>query len=157
VCGVAQRLVNHDVQSLLAISTQACPQGDIPRPTIVAMSLTFSGVVFDAIEPARVAEFWAAALEWTGHETGTRGEEIIYANEGETQYGPPSIVFQPVPEIKGVKNRVHLDLYGDDQAGEVARLERLGASRVDVGQDEGRTFIVLADVEGNEFCVLREP
>jgi hypothetical protein len=52
---------------------------------------------------------------------------------------------------------VHLDLYGDDQAGDVARLERLGAHRVDVGQGEGRTFVVLADVEGNEFCVLREP
>lgn len=120
------------------------------------MGLTFTGVVFDAAEPDRVADFWAAALGWTGRGSGDRGEAIIEAQQGETVYGPPSIVFQPVPEAKTVKNRVHLDFYAEDQAAEVARLESLGARRADVGQGDGRSFIVMADVEGNEFCVLSE-
>ncbi|WP_344790304.1 VOC family protein [Gryllotalpicola daejeonensis] len=120
------------------------------------MALTFTGVVVDSADPARVADFWAAALGWSGRSSGERGEVIIEPAEGETRYGPPSIVFQPVPEPKSVKNRVHLDLYADDQGAEVTRLETLGARRVDVGQGDGRSFVVLADVEGNEFCVLSE-
>ena len=54
-----------------------------------------------------------------------------------------------------MKNRLHLDLRPDDQAAEVARLEALGATRVDVGQGDDVTWVVLADPEGNEFCVLR--
>ncbi|MCU1658318.1 MAG: hypothetical protein JWO57_2974 [Pseudonocardiales bacterium] len=63
----------------------------------------------------------------------------------------------PVPEGKQVKNRLHLDLApraSDDQAADVARLVSLGATRVDIGQDERATWVVLADPEGNEFCVL---
>ena len=118
------------------------------------MALTFSGVVFDSADPARVADFWQAALGWSGREPGPRGESVIFPNEGETALGPPSIVFQPVPEAKVVKNRVHLDLASDDPEVEVARLEGLGARRVDVGQPVDATFVVLVDVEGNEFCVL---
>nr|WP_231747718.1 VOC family protein [Auraticoccus cholistanensis] len=75
----------------------------------------------------------------------------------------PGLVFVPVPEGKQVKNRLHLDLapWGeDDQEAEVARLVGLGARRVDVGQserpgaDQPPTWVVLADPEGNEFCVL---
>ncbi len=68
----------------------------------------------------------------------------------------PGLVFVPVPEAKQVKNRLHIDLAPrahDDQAAEVARLEAMGAKRVDVGQGDAR-FVVLADPEGNEFCVL---
>ena len=54
-----------------------------------------------------------------------------------------------------MKNRLHLDLRPEDQAAEVARLEALGATRVDVGQGDDVTWVVLADPEGNEFCVLR--
>jgi hypothetical protein len=62
-----------------------------------------------------------------------------------------------VPEGKTVKNRVHLDLRPDDQAAEVLRFEALGAQRVDVGQADNpdTTWVVLADPEGNEFCILR--
>jgi hypothetical protein len=59
-----------------------------------------------------------------------------------------------VPEGKEVKNRLHLDLRPDDQAAEVARAEAMGATRVDIGQGEV-TWVVLADPEGNEFCILR--
>ena len=66
----------------------------------------------------------------------------------------PDILFQKVPESKSVKNRVHLDLRPDDQFAEVERLLGLGARRVDIGQREVR-WVVMADPEGNEFCVLR--
>ena len=67
----------------------------------------------------------------------------------------PDLVFLRVPDDKTVKNRIHYDLRPDaDQAGEVARLEALGARRADIGQGQP-TWIVLSDPEGNEFCVLR--
>ncbi|CAN5829421.1 hypothetical protein BH24ACT6_BH24ACT6_14410 [soil metagenome] len=65
------------------------------------------------------------------------------------------ILFAAVPEDKTVKNRIHLDLRPDDQAAEVARYEALGARRVDVGQSNDVTWVVMADPEGNEFCLLR--
>ena len=66
----------------------------------------------------------------------------------------PDILFLRVPEGKAVKNRLHLDFRPDDQAAEVARLEGLGARRVDIGQGD-QSWVVLADPDGNEFCVLR--
>jgi hypothetical protein len=65
------------------------------------------------------------------------------------------LVFVPVPESKTVKNRVHLDVspVGSDPDEGVARLETLGATRIDIGQGE-QHWVVLADPEGNEFCVL---
>jgi hypothetical protein len=76
--------------------------------------------------------------------------------EGSPEDGvAPDILFLKVPEGKAVKNRLHLDLRPKDQAAEVARLEALGAHRVDVGQGADATWVVLADPEGNEFDVLR--
>ena len=66
----------------------------------------------------------------------------------------PGLVFVPVPEAKRIKNRLHIDLVPDDRDAEVERLLALGASRADVGQDDEVTWVVLADPEGNEFCVL---
>ena len=67
----------------------------------------------------------------------------------------PDLVFYLVPEDKVVKNRLHLDLRPSDQVAEVERLIGLGATRVDIGQRPECTWVVLADPEGNEFCVLR--
>jgi hypothetical protein len=67
------------------------------------------------------------------------------------------MVFVPVPEGKIVKNRLHIDLAphtSQDRDAEITRLERLGASRVSVGQGDEVSWTVLADPEGNEFCVL---
>lgn len=64
------------------------------------------------------------------------------------------LLFLAVPETKSVKNRLHLDLAPGDQAREVERLVALGAVRTDVGQDGTEDWVVLADPEGNEFCVL---
>ena len=69
----------------------------------------------------------------------------------------PYLEFLRTPDVKTVKNRVHLDLRpypGDDQAAEVARLRALGATDVNVGQGADVSWTVLADPEGNEFCVL---
>jgi hypothetical protein len=65
----------------------------------------------------------------------------------------PGLLFVAVPESKTVKNRLHLDFRPDDQDLEVDRLLALGASRIDIGQGE-QSWVVLADPEGNEFCVL---
>ena len=67
----------------------------------------------------------------------------------------PDLVFLLVPDDRVAKNRVHLDLRPSDQYAEVERLIGLGASHVDVGQSSEVTWVVLADPEGNEFCVLR--
>ena len=65
----------------------------------------------------------------------------------------PALLFTPVKDVKAGKNRLHIDLRPDDQESEVERLVGMGARPVDVGQrDVG--WIVLADPEGNEFCVL---
>ena len=69
---------------------------------------------------------------------------------------PPTIVFVTIPESKTVKNRLHIDVspIDSDQATEVDRILSLGARHVDVGQGV-QSWVVLADPEGNEFCVLR--
>ena len=65
----------------------------------------------------------------------------------------PGLLFVLVPEEKTTKNRLHLDFRPDDRDAEVERLLALGATRADVGQGE-QSWVVLADPEGNEFCVL---
>ena len=67
----------------------------------------------------------------------------------------PCLLFIKAPDAKSAKNRLHLDLRPDDRDAEVARLEALGAKRVDIGQGPDVTWVVMADPDGNEFCVLR--
>jgi hypothetical protein len=67
----------------------------------------------------------------------------------------PDLLFLRVPETKTVKNRLHIDLRPEDQDAEVERLLGLGASLADVGQGAEATWVVMADPDGNEFCVLR--
>ena len=119
------------------------------------MTRTGRGAVVACAAPAVGAGGGQAALGWTGRETGPHGEAVLFPRDGETILGPPSLVFQRVPEGKTVKNRLHLDFSSSTQAADVARLEELGARRGDVGQGAHETVVVLADVEGNEFCVLR--
>jgi catechol 2,3-dioxygenase-like lactoylglutathione lyase family enzyme len=107
-------------------------------------------IVVDCTDAERLAEFWCGVLGW----------EIVDRDEGDVEIGGrggmPTILFQPVPEPKTVKNRIHLDVNPTDrdQAEEVERIVALGARRVDVGQGD-QTWVVLADPEGNELCVLR--
>ena len=117
------------------------------------MGSRFTELVIDCADPARVAEFWSRVLDYEVIDRGPTGEVEI----GGSIRGAPTLVFVPVPEAKTVKNRVHIDLNptGADQEAELERLLALGARRVDVGQTAEVTWVVLADPEGNEFCLLR--
>ena len=119
---------------------------------LASVASKFTELVIDCAEPARLAAFWAAVLGYTVRDSQPDGVEI-----GDPAGGTPTLVFIPVPEPKLIKNRVHLDVNptGHDQAAELARLLALGARKVDVGQGPDVTWIVLADPEGNEFCLLR--
>jgi predicted enzyme related to lactoylglutathione lyase len=115
------------------------------------MPSKFTELIVDSTDPNRLAEFWMAVFGWqpTGRYEGAI-EIAVPPGSG------PSLTFVPVPEAKTVKNRFHIDVnpVGCDQDQEVERLVGLGARRIDVGQGE-KSWVVLADPEGNEFCVLR--
>jgi hypothetical protein len=117
--------------------------------------LRIGNVTVDSKDPSALASFWELALGWrrTYEEAG---EVVLEPPAGSPEDGVAAdLVFVRVDDDKVVKNRVHLDLRPDDQAAEVARLEGFGARRVDVGQGPEVSWVVLADPEGNEFCVLR--
>jgi predicted enzyme related to lactoylglutathione lyase len=110
-----------------------------------------AAVVVDCADPRAMARFWGEALGWTLREL-TDDDARLRSAEGVGPY----LEFLRTPDAKTVWNRVHLDLVpyaGDDQAAEAARLQTLGATPADVGQGDV-PWIVLADPEGNEFCVL---
>ncbi|MQA86283.1 MAG: VOC family protein [Streptosporangiales bacterium] len=104
--------------------------------------------------PIRLAGFWQSALGW--RRTYDRDDEVVLEPPaGSPEDGvAPDLLFLRVPEPKTIKNRLHLDLRPQDQAAEVARLEELGARRADVGQGTDVRWVVMADPDGNEFCVL---
>jgi Glyoxalase-like domain len=113
-------------------------------------------LVVDAADPPDLARFWAAALGW---EIADEEPDEVVVEPGGYRYPDPAalpLVFVPVPEPKTGKNRVHLDLATASlahQAAEVERLLGLGARPADIGQGDV-PWQVLADPEGNEFCVL---
>jgi hypothetical protein len=127
-------------------------------------------VVFDSPRPSAIARFWAAALEGYAVAPYDDAELARLRAAGITDimddpsvlvepsgsaaiaFGPmPRLFFQLVPESKVVKNRVHLDLSADDPAAEIARLTELGATVA----AEHEHMTVLADPDGNEFCLSR--
>ncbi|REE97353.1 VOC family protein [Thermomonospora umbrina] len=113
-----------------------------------------AAVVVDCADPRAMVRFWGEAIDWTVHEV-TDDHAVLRSAEGVGPY----LEFRRTPEAEIVGNRVHLDLLpyaGDDQAAEAARLRALGATDVDLGQGDV-PWIVLADPEGNEFCVLGRP
>ncbi len=117
------------------------------------MASLLTEIVIDCGDPLKVGRFWAAVLGWPLVET-EEGWCWLSAT-GEPAGPPPMLVFVPVPEAKTVKNRIHLDLNPSscEQAEELERLRALGARAVDVGQGQV-PWVVLADPEGNEFCLL---
>ena len=118
------------------------------------MQLRIQCLCVDTTDPARLAAFWQAALGW--RRTFAQDDQVVLEPpEGSPEDGvAPDLLFLRVPEEKAGKNRLHLDLRPGDQAAEVARLEGLGASRADVGQGPDVSWVVMADPDGNEFCVL---
>ncbi|MFC4396750.1 MULTISPECIES: VOC family protein [Micrococcaceae] len=119
------------------------------------MSLRIQAIAVDSTDPSIPAAFWEKALGW--RRTHEEDDEIVLEPPaGSTEDGVlPDLLFLKVPEQKELKNRLHLDLRPEDQDAEVARLEELGARQVSVGQGVAATWVVMADPDGNEFCVLR--
>jgi predicted enzyme related to lactoylglutathione lyase len=113
------------------------------------MPSRWSHVVVDAEDPHAQARFWAAVLDW---DTEADGDEVEVKPKGGDG---TALLFVTVPEPKTVKNRLHIDLRPDDRDAEVERIVALGATRADVGQAGDESWVVLADPEGNELCVLR--
>jgi hypothetical protein len=123
------------------------------------MASKLTDLAIDCADPHGLARFWCAVL---GYEVQDEEDEIVTigspaAPEGIDQLGPvpPTLTFARVPEGKTVKNRLHVDVNPTDreQDEEVRRLLDLGARHADVGQGD-QSWVVLADPEGNEFCVL---
>jgi catechol 2,3-dioxygenase-like lactoylglutathione lyase family enzyme len=134
------------------------------------MASRITELVLDCRDPAALAAWWAEVLGWEVLGTEDDGtEDDGTEDDGTVEIGPagqppggpvPTILFEPVPEPTPGKLRLHLDLNATDrdQDAELQRLLTLGARPVDVGQGplrEDMTWHVLADPEGNEFCLLR--
>ncbi|HEX4288462.1 MAG TPA: VOC family protein [Trebonia sp.] len=112
------------------------------------MALTWFSTVIDCRDPESLAAFWCRAL----------GYQVVFRNEREVDIAPgpssfPGLSFLRVTGCKTAKNRLHIDLNPSDQQAEVQRLLALGATRIDIGQGDAE-WVVMADPEGNEFCVL---
>jgi predicted enzyme related to lactoylglutathione lyase len=119
---------------------------------MAGMALRVHHIVVDAHDLPALARFWAQALGWLI--LSEREQEVVI---GPDETAPVGMCFMPVSDVKTVKNRVHLDLTtgSDDRDAEIERLLALGARRVDIGQTGTESWTVLADPEGNEFCVVR--
>jgi predicted enzyme related to lactoylglutathione lyase len=116
------------------------------------MPVRLHHIVIDTHDLPGLARFWTEALDWKV--LSERENEIVI---GTDENAPVGICFMPVTDTKVVKNRVHLDITTSaaDRDQEIERLLALGAQRVDVGQTGKESWTVLADPEGNEFCVIR--
>ena len=108
-------------------------------------------VTFDSENPSIPGKFWSEALGW---QISKSNEELVVV---ENPNGGADLLFLKNPDPRMVKNRVHLDIRPENQTVEVARLENLGAKRIEIGQskDPRTSWVVMEDPEGNIFCVLR--
>jgi predicted enzyme related to lactoylglutathione lyase len=122
-----------------------CMTADAAAPPDVHL-----GLVLDARDPEALAPFWAAALRYKV--LGGAGNYVMLAPDGKEG---PNLLLQRVPEAKAGKNRMHVDVHTPDVQGEAARLEALGARRLEDSprSEFGTTWVQMADPEGNEFCV----
>jgi uncharacterized glyoxalase superfamily protein PhnB len=111
------------------------------------------GLVLDCADPSGLATFWAGALGYDN--VGSAGSYVMLVDRDRAG---PKLLLQQVSEAKSGKNRMHLDIHCDDVDAEVARLEALGATRQldDDRREFGMRWVVMADPEGNEFCVCDE-
>lgn len=116
------------------------------------MSLDLANVTFDCDDVLRVSGFWSAALD----RPLDPDPNEFFASIGITDAQSPNWFFAKVPESKTVKNRVHVDLAADDRKAELARLVDLGATRGRDYDEWGHSWTVMADPEGNEFCLVLE-
>ncbi|WP_433551101.1 VOC family protein [Micromonospora zamorensis] len=114
------------------------------------MTSVWENLTVDARDPARLARWWAEAL---GYQVVAESPDEVEIRQSADPL--PGLVFVPVTDAKDRKNRLHIDLRPANREAEVERLVDMGARHVDIGQGDVE-WTVLADPEGNEFCVLRE-
>jgi catechol 2,3-dioxygenase-like lactoylglutathione lyase family enzyme len=114
------------------------------------VDVRFYQVVIDCADPQALSAFWRG---FTGFEVSQDGDDwsSIKAPDGRSRIG-----FQKVPEGKVVKNRVHIDFVANDEEATALEIEAIGATRRWVSEDPDDPFVVLADPEGNEFCIVRD-
>ena len=113
------------------------------------VDVRFREVVVDCADPPALARWWA---DLTGYAPRTTYDDwSTISNDDQSMM----IGFQKVPEGKVVKNRVHLDFWATDEEAAAREVEAMGATRLWVSEDPEDPFVVLADPEGNEFCLIR--
>jgi hypothetical protein len=122
----------------------------------------FTELAIDCADPGGLARFWCSVLDYQVQDEDdgivTIGSPVLPSGSHHPGPVPPTLTFAHVLESKTVKNRLHLDVNPADreQDEEVRRLLDLGARHADVGQAGDEGWVVLADPEGNEFCVLAD-
>ena len=114
------------------------------------MGSRWDALIVDALDPERLGRWWAEVLDHRVE--SVTPEEVVVGPDVD---GHPRLIFLRHPDAKNAKNRLHLDLRPDDLDAEIERLVNMGARHVDVGQPDDAAWVVLADPEGNEFCILR--
>lgn len=130
------------------------------------MTLDIDFVTVDSHDPEKLAHFWMELLDFelkydsaadpdaATDSVESEREILIQAPHGRRPQA--RVLFIEVHDDKQVKNRLHFDLRPEeDQASYVAKAESLGARKVDIGQGD-KPWVVMADPEGNEFCILRD-
>jgi len=117
---------------------------------MAGMTTNSISLVLDCSDPSALAAFWSKAIGYV--ELGSVENYTLLAPDGAEG---PQLLLQRVPETKAGKNRMHLDIHTPDIHAEASRLEGLGATRVtaDVMEEHGHAWVLMADPEGNEFCV----
>lgn len=108
-------------------------------------------ITIDVEDLDRSAQFWSAVLGLKG---ARRGGSYLYF---ERQGGGPIFCLQRVPEKKTAKSRMHIDIAVEDADAASARVEGLGGKRLQVVEESGTRWIVMADPDGNEFCLEAHP
>jgi predicted enzyme related to lactoylglutathione lyase len=127
--------------------------GALPVKAELTMHPTILNITFDCADAGAQAAFWAAVTGWAAEQRDSTPGHVEY-RVGPPDGSSPRLYFTTVPERKAAKNRVHLDLLPPDgePRDELARLVSLGAV-IAADQPAGASWIVLADPEGNEFCL----
>lgn len=136
-------MADPDGNEFCVVTTSAIQDSEMKQ------ALSIDSIVINSCEFERMKEFWAAAL---GYSVRYADDDYLLLTDPNWRW--PNILLQSWPEAKQGRNRLHLDLYSDDQKKEVQRLEALGAVRLDWDYPPGADYVVMADLEGNEFCVI---
>jgi hypothetical protein len=114
---------------------------------------TAFALTLDCASPKELAPFWSAALGYNALEFGQHNMMLVAPGE---EIGAPVLFLQRVGEPKTTKNRMHFDLRADDPEAEAQRLSSLGATKLaDMREEDGFMWVVMADPDGNEFCIGR--